>query len=663
MNSLESTFINFTFTGPVSTLDRCYMSFRNCRFHSGFSALPGQSLRAVRFVECRITGTLACFDDATVDVDSCWFDHGTIVTHERNFVRVFETAFTGPAEDEVEQELSRPDSLPRAVIYAPPGQRFTPDMHVNASWYGPVAAYPEMTLEWSGGGCGSSNLGAVQVGISAERACDGGCSSPDYGIFIARIWPDSVEIWGTRLYGDGAPGLQTLMIGTYREQRDGVQLSQQRIASTPPGCYVAQVLRGAPGCNVVSNCTATGHIAVDVSGEGSGFVRRSTFHDLGGGIRINGYDGVFAVEDNVIERCGTGIEGSGSVHVAGNVVLDSADDGIHFSGMASASTLERNIVARSGRHGFYVERLSDDGGDNLIVRNNTSVGNAFSGFALFIDNDGWSHSVTHNISYQNHGHGLISLGPIPPTLSCNDWFENDSSAVSGMKASPDDLALDPLFCDVDHDSVTLAKDSPLLDAAGCGLIGARGMGCASTPTLLAFFAVDRVADGVRIRWRLADPARLNDVLIERAGALSGHWSMIAADRTTEGGVEVYVDRSASVENEYWYRLVMRDGNETVVIAEPLRIEAQTAGRFQLIGVSTNPSSGPLRITFAVAREAPVEIGIFDLMGRRVASLVDGSLPAGSHTVEWSGHSAASGVYLLAYRYPGGHQVHRVVRLR
>ena len=39
------------------------------------------------------------------------------------------------------------------------------------------------------------------------------------------------------------------------------------------------------------------------------------------------------------------------------------------------------------------------------------------------------------------------------------------------------------------------------------------------------------------------------------------------------------------------------------------------------------------------------------------------VPAGAHTVEWAGRSASPGVYLLDYRYPGGHQMRRVVRLR
>ena len=39
------------------------------------------------------------------------------------------------------------------------------------------------------------------------------------------------------------------------------------------------------------------------------------------------------------------------------------------------------------------------------------------------------------------------------------------------------MSVDPQFCDYAHDNVTLASSSPLLNPAGCNLIGALGSGC------------------------------------------------------------------------------------------------------------------------------------------------------------------------------------------
>jgi hypothetical protein len=87
-----------------------------------------------------------------------------------------------------------------------------------------------------------------------------------------------------------------------------------------------------------------------------------------------------------------------------------------------------------------------------------------------------------------------------------------------------------------------------------------------------------------------------------------------------------------------------------------------AGEFQLAQIAPNPGIGPARVTFSLAREARVRVRVFDLQGRVVASLVDGTQMAGAHTVEWSSRSLP-GTYLVAYEHPGGREVRRFVRLR
>jgi hypothetical protein len=73
----------------------------------------------------------------------------------------------------------------------------------------------------------------------------------------------------------------------------------------------------------------------------------------------------------------------------------------------------------------------------------------------------------------------------------------------------------------------------------------------------------------------------------------------------------------------------------------------------------------VRIAFDLSREAAIEIAVFDLQGRLLATPAHGVWPAGSHSVEWRGQidgaPAAAGVYLVRYRYPGGEDRRRLVR--
>jgi flagellar hook assembly protein FlgD len=87
-----------------------------------------------------------------------------------------------------------------------------------------------------------------------------------------------------------------------------------------------------------------------------------------------------------------------------------------------------------------------------------------------------------------------------------------------------------------------------------------------------------------------------------------------------------------------------------------------------VEVGPNPGSGPVRIAFALKHAGAIEIDVFDVQGRRVASPGAGVWPAGMHVVEWNGrtHSgevAPSGLYLLRYAYPGGQDRRRIVRTR
>ncbi|MBD3167869.1 MAG: T9SS type A sorting domain-containing protein [candidate division Zixibacteria bacterium] len=58
----------------------------------------------------------------------------------------------------------------------------------------------------------------------------------------------------------------------------------------------------------------------------------------------------------------------------------------------------------------------------------------------------------------------------------------------------------------------------------------------------------------------------------------------------------------------------------------------------------NPFNPSTRIEFSIPESGKAKIEIFDLMGRRVATLVDGKLEAGRHHLVWNAEGIASGIY-------------------
>ncbi len=85
-------------------------------------------------------------------------------------------------------------------------------------------------------------------------------------------------------------------------------------------------------------------------------------------------------------------------------------------------------------------------------------------------------------------------------------------------------------------------------------------------------------------------------------------------------------------------------------------EFPTQLRYALLPGQPNPTAGQTAIRFQVPAETRVQLRIFDVTGRTVKNLADGSFSAGTHTLDWDGRDAsgrpvASGVYF--YRMKAG----------
>jgi len=103
-----------------------------------------------------------------------------------------------------------------------------------------------------------------------------------------------------------------------------------------------------------------------------------------------------------------------------------------------------------------------------------------------------------------------------------------------------------------------------------------------------------------------------------------------------------------------YRLVQidRDGSRTV--AAEKTVELGTPASFQLHGVAPNPVRTQATIRYDVPGEKDVTIEVFDALGRKVRTLVDGEAQKGAQTARFEAGSLSSGVYV--YRIRAGEEV-------
>jgi flagellar hook assembly protein FlgD len=81
----------------------------------------------------------------------------------------------------------------------------------------------------------------------------------------------------------------------------------------------------------------------------------------------------------------------------------------------------------------------------------------------------------------------------------------------------------------------------------------------------------------------------------------------------------------------------------------------------------NPAAGRASFRLALPAAATVDVGVFDILGRRVATVAQGELSAGEHVMHWdpaaNGGAARAGVYLARMRAGEKVMTQRFVLLR
>ena len=91
--------------------------------------------------------------------------------------------------------------------------------------------------------------------------------------------------------------------------------------------------------------------------------------------------------------------------------------------------------------------------------------------------------------------------------------------------------------------------------------------------------------------------------------------------------------------------------------------AEIPSRFELEQNYPNPFNPSTRISFSIATAGDVRLVVYDLMGRRVAELVNTFLPSGRHEIMFEARSLASGSYVYRLDTPDGTASKQMVMMR
>ncbi|MCL4510227.1 MAG: T9SS type A sorting domain-containing protein [Bacteroidetes bacterium] len=85
--------------------------------------------------------------------------------------------------------------------------------------------------------------------------------------------------------------------------------------------------------------------------------------------------------------------------------------------------------------------------------------------------------------------------------------------------------------------------------------------------------------------------------------------------------------------------------------------------FKLLQNYPNPFNPSTVIEYQLPKDAHVSIRVYDILGREIATLVDGEHTAGYHEITFNGSRFASGVYFYRLTAPGVNQINKMLMIK
>jgi hypothetical protein len=82
--------------------------------------------------------------------------------------------------------------------------------------------------------------------------------------------------------------------------------------------------------------------------------------------------------------------------------------------------------------------------------------------------------------------------------------------------------------------------------------------------------------------------------------------------------------------------------------------------FALHPLYPNPFNGAVNVSFSLPKSSDVSLSVYDVLGREVGQLINGTLNAGEHQAEWNCAECAAGIYLFRLEAAGRTMVQKAV---
>jgi hypothetical protein len=167
------------------------------------------------------------------------------------------------------------------------------------------------------------------------------------------------------------------------------------------------------------------------------------------------------------------------------------------------------------------------------------------------------------------------------------------------------------------------------------------------PVELKSFTAKVSGQNITLFWSTATETNNQGFSIERKSTVDNDWVTLAfidgTGTTTEQTDYSFTDRLKKI-GSYSYRLKQADFDGTFTYSNIILIDAVKPDKFALSQNYPNPFNPSTTISFAIPELAKVNLVIYNSLGENIAELVNTTLEAGYHQVNFDASNFPSGVY-------------------
>lgn len=149
---------------------------------------------------------------------------------------------------------------------------------------------------------------------------------------------------------------------------------------------------------------------------------------------------------------------------------------------------------------------------------------------------------------------------------------------------------------------------------------------------------------------------------------SGRWNTIgtvegAGTTSTRQSYRFSDDNFPFTANALAYRLRQVDADGSVTVSDPVDVRRHLSSEFQLHAPFPNPARRGAIVRYELSDATDVTLTVYDVMGRKIRTLVDSQQPAGRHEITLNTREWAAGLYVVRLTAGGDVQTRRMSVVR